>query len=137
MSDDITVDTIPGCTGDICGPATVNLPPIDDGQDNCLDLGNGLGGQTSRSMQPCQLPGQSTSAPVTPAPVTEPPVTIVFDTGSVWQPVATVAAAPPVTLGAQLPATGTFSAPIFGMSAIACLLGGILCRVARRKVVRA
>jgi LPXTG-motif cell wall-anchored protein len=49
-----TSTTVPACVG-ICGPATVVLDTLVPLEDECLDLGNGVG-QTRWNLMPCDLP---------------------------------------------------------------------------------
>jgi hypothetical protein len=64
-----TSTTVPACVG-ICGPATVTLDTLVPLEDECLDLGNGVG-QTRWRLMPCDLPTVAvTTVVVGPLPAT-------------------------------------------------------------------
>lgn len=58
--------TVPVCVG-ICGPATVDTPPV-PADDVCLEVGGGVG-QTRWSLQPCTPPVTSTATMIVTPPV--------------------------------------------------------------------
>lgn len=115
---DVCLD--PAVTNKICGPATVGSADAGTPEpDTCLNLGNGVG-QTSRSLQPCDLPSSDNSLVLSEAPCQEDEACWDCTTmgNHLCGPQSTTA-----TVSARLPSTGTTSAPMVGGALTFTVLG--------------